>query len=404
MTAVNDTDSKKHDEPVQETERGSKETTAKSENADANPDRRNNSNKQQIESIAIQILSPGLPLLKPVFEEALARSKTIEEQQKDLIAKREQGVSERADQESFPPLDSVGEDLADKPQQPRSATRLPNKSLKRRNAPPPLNIANGNHISNPSIRSAPIRTNLHYTQQGQGAGPERFRKRRLPFSGQPPLTSVPQGGFRSYPFPQAQPTAGFAPMPFPVYGPEPHYIVPHSALMAQGCIVPNNVAPGVVKQSRQPPMGNQQPQQVYTSARQAPMRHIKMQVQQESPHVTDVFSNDTKKVAPLTSQPLSAQQETFAFFGENENLVEKDNSDSNEKEDKEEEGDGDVESRAIEDEYKPSTKARNIEGELRIDSEQFAFTFQTGGDPETDKTNFINTICAAWDEYRKNLG
>ncbi|ODQ79750.1 hypothetical protein BABINDRAFT_161453 [Babjeviella inositovora NRRL Y-12698] len=206
--------------------------------------------KEDLESFALKIVSPGLPPLNRVQQSTVTLSKSIELQQKHLIAQR---TNESPSTSTLPDLE------------------LPmTKRLQRGKLPAPLNIVQG--YSQPIIQSAPIRSSTSIRQQQQQYL-QMYQQMKAGFPGatgpytgaysgarlaRTPLHSSRRTAARAYPSPYAQ-------------------MYQHQQLQQMQLQMQNTARAG-----------------------------------QRTP-IVDVFSNSTKRFAPGSSQPLSAQGERFSF-------------------------------------------------------------------------------------------
>lgn len=346
--------------------------------------------------IAMQIVSPGLPPLDSKMQKTVMMSRSIEAQQKQLIAscvhptepvsmlsdlpdnaegsEGNDGSGEEGEGIEKMPKTEMKEDLR-KPTEERSELggndgdvpekqyTLAEKRLKRSKIPPPLNTASSKLVD-PSIRSAPVR----YRQAAPPHIPVAYGLRKVS-----PYT--PYHGVPSYRYPR--------------------YVQrnPYSARRYPGVVLATPVTAGNPPRMR------------------LPMRTVGHQsAKSPVPFVADMFPGEYQTQAPLSAQPLSAQKTTFGFAKERKDSTShvrslscesKIASPLDEQMEREKEEQSGLEQTAIEDdsantEIKPSKKVR---GEIRIDSDVYNYDVFVGGDTKADKDSFLRVCSAAWEEH-----
>lgn len=310
----------------------------------------NNNSQKDMEQYAIKCLSPGLPPLDPAMQSTFLISKSIEAQQRQLIAARQTPTGLTA------PLESLSI--------PSSTKRL------KRNAPPPLNLSSSTTPIRPTIMSAPSH---HYAQFQQFFTPHTATKQN--FGQSRKRVKIPQGQ-----------QLAFTPMtPYGIRKP----LLTSIPQRASGNFFRGGVKTGVPKSA----VG-------YGPPRTGQPRYRGARMKREE-GVVDVFTRG-ERMAPLVAQPLSAQRE---FFDRGEiNIRPKS---AVEKKDKttvdkiSEESESDVESNAIEPDAKIGLiRKPEIDGELRILNNVFKFEFSRVDD-QNDKQRFLNHCARAWDEFTK---
>lgn len=325
---------------------------------------------ENMSQFAIKCLSPGLPPLDPAMQSTFLISKSIEAQQRQLIASRQTPTGLTAPMESL----SI----------PSSTKRL------KRNAPPPLNLSSTTPIR-PTIMSAPSH-HFHQFQQyftPHTAGKPTFnnnnntsKKRVKQFH--PSFTPITPYGVRKplmTSIPYSRPTPGTA------------------------TYIRNGIKTGVPKSAIPPRTGIPR-----TAGGGGVGRYRGFRMKREE-GVVDVFTQG-ERMAPLVAQPLSAQRE---FFDHGEisirsaRIPPKSATESKPsipkiiKEDKinEESESDDVESNAIEpDAQEGLIRKSEVVGELKILNNVFRFGFERVGDDE-DKQRFLNHCSRAWEEFVK---
>lgn len=322
----------------------------------SNLNNNNNNSQKDMEQYAIKCLSPGLPPLDPAMQSTFLISKSIEAQQRQLIAARQTPTGLTA------PLESLSI--------PSSTKRL------KRNAPPPLNLSSSTTPIRPTIMSAPSH---HYAQFQQFFTPHTASKQS--FGQTRKRVKIPP--------PQQQ--HAFTPMtPYGIRKPLLTSI-PHRT---SGNFFRGGVKTGVPKSA----VG-------YGPPRTGQPRYRGFRMKRDE-GVVDVFTRG-ERMAPLVAQPLSAQRE---FFDRGEiNIKPKSAVEKKEKEKGtvisqekiNEESESDVESNAIEPEAKVGLiRKPEIDGELRILNNVFKFEFSRVDD-ENDKERFLKHCARAWDEFTK---
>lgn len=399
---------------------------------------------------AMQCLSPGLPPLSARMKSTVLMSKSINEQQKKLIASRIKDddspkEASATDANANPPT-ATAQTAGDGPQKQANKTGLTasmesldipspiNKRLKRARAPPPLNLNRSAHTAHqmPSIRSAPIAAYpsggaayVYHPQKQRKEYPvpssaaiirQHMRKRSLQQS-----QAVPQAPPQGPPPPQRRLIASAVP-PISPY----HY---HSYFYHP---IPVRQFPKTATTNRPPPSQHLPQQQIKPQCVQqkqqklAQFEEYRNSLENKS-HVTDIFNDNNSEFAPIDSQPLSAQKKFFDLpksytkgiktatkekFPDyvkddtyNNNKKAKENNDNANDNDNtnDDNNEDDVEDKAIEADAKPGLELKKNEqviGEIKILNNTFKFDFERQqNSPDNDKARFLNFCSAAWNEY-----
>lgn len=238
---------------------------------------------------ALRIVSPGLPKLSPGMQTTMNESMQIQRQQRELIAARnhtEHGVEAKEPTnvlENKVVVITTSQPDGEVQDSSRLSTPSSTKRLKRENAPPPLSLVKENSEKSPSMRpliqSAPLRPyfmgpHTKGALKPYGSNPytphRQFRRLHV---------SPPQRIIRPFTAHAAHPQLQAA---YPRYAAAPYTAVAGSFP-------------------------------------RAPYRHVSGPLPYaQSPilaQVTDVYHGDYTRVAPFTSQPLSAQQDAFESIG-----------------------------------------------------------------------------------------
>lgn len=347
----------------------------------------NHNSNEHMSQYAMKCLSPGLPPLNPTMQSTFLISKSIEAQQRQLIASRQTPTGLTA------PLESLSI--------PSSTKRL------KRNAPPPLNLSSSTTPIRPTIMSAPSH---HYHQFQQFFTPHTASKPTF-------NNTVKKRPKPSQFYPQ------FTPMtPYGVRRPHstsiPYHKRPGTA--HAGVYARNGIKTGIPK-SAIPPRTGIPRTAVVAGPTQGAARYRGFRMKREE-GVVDVFTQG-ERMAPLVAQPLSAQRE---FFDHGEISMRNSNTarippssaksasaasfprskgsklSEDEKINEDSESD-DVESNAIEPEAKVGlTTKSEVVGELKILNNVFRFGFARVADnEEEDKQRFLNHCSRAWEEFVK---
>ncbi|KAJ9102104.1 hypothetical protein QFC19_004840 [Naganishia cerealis] len=238
---------------------------------------------------ALRIVSPGLPKLSPGMQTTMNESMQIQRQQRELIAARnntEPGVEVKEPTsvlEKKVVVITTSNPDSEVQDSSRLSTPSTTKRLKRENAPPPLSLVRENSEKSPSMRpliqSAPLRPYF--------MGPHA------------------KGAFKPY-------------------GSNPY--TPHRQLRRLHVSPPRRIIRPFTAHAAHPQLQGVYPR--YTAAPytavagsfpRVPYRHVSGPLPYtKSPvlaQVTDVYHGDYTRVAPFTSQPLSAQQDAFEGTG-----------------------------------------------------------------------------------------
>ncbi|ODV81524.1 uncharacterized protein CANTADRAFT_46048 [Suhomyces tanzawaensis NRRL Y-17324] len=269
--------------------------------------------------LALRIVSPGLPILNEEMETTVKISQKIELQQRHLIAARQQGGSSSGMSPtgssgtlpgSAPTPSGSANTSMDGSNSPKNVAVLDDKlsaptsakRLKRDNIPTPLTIGPSARSSNshrPLIQSAPIRYTSRVPVTARPSVPLQVRRYPPPLASAVPLGPHPYAYSvqrRYRPFPNTHVT--YLALPGhphqPVMPTTPYkrirMVAPHTTTSPY---FPRGIRRAVV------PTG--------------PVNAQAHSSQQEAKpyNVTDIYHGDLMKVAPLQSQPLSAQREYF---------------------------------------------------------------------------------------------
>lgn len=298
--------------------------------------------------LAMQCASPGLPPLSAKMKTTVLQSKSIEQQQRHIIAQRasegpvDGGSTGGETAPSTSGLTSTMEDLA-------IPSANSNKRLKRSRVPTPLSLSPVGAQHRPTIKSAPI-----YNV------PQFF---------------TPQ--FRRQPLRSAVPRVRMTPV-------TPYSRAPHTAAASR---YPANQMNSLTQLH----MAKFQQQVAHQQQQWAKFRQL--QESQAASHVTDVFQGEGTRLAPLEAQPLSAQRR---FFDVRPQAVVKPI------EEEEDGDDDDPESAAIEDDAEVGTgikKEHVVPTELRLGNNVFRFELERRG--ESDKERFLSHCATAWEQYSR---
>lgn len=287
---------------------------------------------------AIRIVSPGLPRLNEEMKSTVKLSQKIEQQQRHLIAARHRTGSSSPNAGDITITSSItsttsnsqGSDDMDRLLVPSSAKRL-----RRDNIPTPLSISAP--ARPPSIQSAPIRQNGRVFHP-VGAPPQTSRqsyfrryhqplpsaaraKFQVPYHIQVQSYNQYQQQLRRQPVIYPQPYKYQHPIPTHsyIYGPQtatypqapysqPLYtLVSYPVHYPQQRLAPKQKQVLVSVESSSPAQSS--PEKLRKLGLSSPVTP-KKRLQYQS-NVTDVYHGDYTKVAPINSQPLSAQKEYF---------------------------------------------------------------------------------------------
>jgi down-regulator of invasive growth 2 len=314
------------------------------------------------------------------------------------------------------------------------------KRLKRNKAPPPLNLGLAQQSVRPAIKSAPLfnplnNYNYNYNNSNTPATARRVQfQRRVPPNVPTPNRQIPSnnvimtpnGPARIIPYlagndpkrqqQQQQPqqhvayTPGFRPLQKPVVP------IPKTATTYRSqASYRNNGIPLTQHQ-----LAKYQQQLAYQQEQWAKFKEYRES--NKVSHVADIFEGDATRLAPVTSQPLSAQR---AFFNldsagqhvvaattatkkakaEGSRITEEDEEEAEEGEEAEDdEEEEDPEANAIEEnavvEGESSRPSEPLKTELRISDSVFRFEFQKlESSEQSDKERFLSHCAAAWDHF-----
>jgi len=339
---------------------------------------------------ALKCLSPGLPPLDPAMQSTFLISKSIEQQQRQLIASRQTPTGLTA------PLESLSI--------PSSTKRL------KRNAPPPLNLSSTTPVR-PAIMSAPSH---HYNFQHQYFTPHTASKATF---------YQANNNKKKIRVPQYQ--SSFTPMtPYGIRKPLMTSIPYTNTYMRNG------IKTGVPKSAIPPRSGVPRTAGAGGALNYRMAGGYRVKKPEESASgVVDVFSQG-ERMAPLVAQPLSAQREFFdhgelnlrptsgrpksarppppapssataASYKSSGNGPGGAQKPGENKVINEENELSDVESNAIEPEAEVGLiRKPEVDGELRILNNVFKFGFERIDD-EKDKKRFLNHCSRAWEEFVK---
>ncbi|CCE79217.1 Piso0_001268 [Millerozyma farinosa CBS 7064] len=354
--------------------------------------------------IAIRLVSPGLPPLNEEMKSTIELSQKIEKQQRNLIAamNSSSGAGTPKSNRSSSPGGQASETVVVSTtkntlpdEMDKLATPLSLKRLKRNNVPHPLRMT-GDAAALP-IQSAPIR------KPSAPFTPNVARKRYEPYQ-----IHVQHRGGAPRNYPPSRRYMYMAPSFTPGAAPHPHYkfshVIPYTSSNAY---FPPGVRSGFATHhaaSAHPPSATFG--QMPSAQRQSPKYST----------VTDVYHGDYVAVAPLASQPLTAQREFFdspksGAPGDDHSSPRKNESTSPNNKD-----DNDVESNAIdiEEEAYGSDRTQEVKvfGSINLNGDsEFNFKIfhpsssSTDSSPNGDrvlsreKEKFLKICETSWDEY-----
>lgn len=381
---------------------------------------------------AIKCVSPGLPPLSAKMRSTVLMSKTIEAQQRHIIAQRiaattpgereNDKTGEENDDVSVTPstsgLTNHMEDLSI----PSSVTS--NKRLKRDKVPSPLNLGLANGAPRPLIKSAPI-----YNVRPQHFTPSTAR--RATFRKGPPTAGPGLSSHRAPPGVQIRgrpmmtpltphdstllgrqvPTSAY-PYPRPQTSTVAHFgrrAVPKTATTLRNP-ASYRTGPPITHQQ----MARYQQQLAYQQHQWAKFKQY--QDTQKVSHVTDVFQGEGTRFAPLEAQPLSAQRNFFDLESgpirpqvisagkrnKKKDRITEESGDENVNDDDDGDDKDDPESAAIEEDAEVGTTLQfdgKVSGALKLGNNIFKFDLERYG--STDKERFLKHCAAAWDQFAK---
>ncbi|KAH3679405.1 hypothetical protein WICMUC_001025 [Wickerhamomyces mucosus] len=403
---------------------------------------------------AIKCISPGLPSLSAKMKSTVLISKSIEAQQRQIIASRNSttddvGNDDDEEEDNDDEIANKSENII--AQTSVSTVQTPstsglsatmenlsipsertNKRLRRDKAPPPLNLsqhANLNQIR-PTINSAPIynapqgyytpattkRARFKIAKPVQNlavnsrtsVGPSHMRVR----SNITPLTPYDQAHLfnRKRRIPNtANPYGGHF-----ISGRSISSTVPKSAILPRNPL--SSLHRGGVHLTQQQ-LNRYQQQLAYQQYQWDKFKEFQNSSLKLG-HVADVFHGNATRYAPLVAQPLSAQRQFFEINKETrDETIKKANNDEIIAEDEEEgekaeeendddDDDGDdVENNAIEPDAKIGLYIRKqptVRAEIRLANNIFKFDFERlQNSPDNDKERFLNHCTTVWDEFNK---
>ncbi|CCH40714.1 hypothetical protein BN7_248 [Wickerhamomyces ciferrii] len=371
-------------------------------NLDLKDSTHSDSKSSNMSQYAMQCLSPGLPPLDPQMQSTILISKTIEQQQRQLIAARQTPTGLTA------PLESLSI--------PSSTKRL------KRNAPPPLNLQQQHLIARPTIMSAPSH---HYHQFQQYLTPKTASKPG--FQNIRTKNRLQQPGTAPLRYPSTATTSSFTPMtPYGIRKATASSTIQQQVPPSATAIPPyqyqySGARTGIPKSAI---YSSHQPRSAIpkTAGGNSTARYRGFRMKREE-GVVDVFHKG-ERMAPLAAQPLSAQREFFDHGEINirpSSAIPKDQQNEEQgikkipkksiggnlkiEEKIQEESESDVENNAIEPEAEEAQGILGkdpIDGELRILNNVFRFRFERNGkDLNDDKQRFLNHCETAWDEFIK---
>lgn len=318
---------------------------------------------KDMKDYALKCVSPGLPPLSAKMKSTVSMSNSIAAQQREIIQSRKQENSDDDEVEMNDDNDNDDDNNETKDESLSIPTAQNHKRLQREHAPPPLNLSLAHKSSQPTIKSAPIyniNPSFHRQQlPRRRLYPTTTRNAQFPST----IIMTPNGPAKLISTPQHQ------------FFKRPQY--PPSAYRQQ------QIASAYWTPARnglpltQNQLAKYQEQIAFQQEQWAKFK--------KGSHVTDVFEGDATRLAPVTSQPLSAQREFFHIDHEKSKSKESD-----------EDSDQGPESNAIEENAKPEHD--NIHTELRISDNIFRFEI-TG---KNDKERFLSHCAAAWDTFEKS--
>lgn len=365
--------------------------------------------------LALRLVSPGLPQLSAEMKSTVKMSQKIEQQQKSLIAARQQlslassiSLAVQPALVDLPPPNIGSEHIIilnnghkSSASSPSSATDELDKllsqgsasrGLKRSNVPTPLAISHPNAPSGaafmPSIQSAPIRP---YRQPAPRPVRRFLNPQKAPYQ----IQVQPYTQFAPYGAPPrrlVRPVAGP-----PMHLPYMYQVAPLTPFVPQRRF---RKVPYTPNHPRMRPVTGTVPSQP-PAAKTPKTKNLA---------VTDVYHGDFTKAAPLQSQPLSAQKEHFESGRDDDRMPVSDEEIREMQEKYRDSSAHDPESAAI-DEYDErhavSGGKSDVFGSLNLMNESvFNFRIFSGVDGDRDedrrlrdKDRFLKICETSWDEF-----
>ncbi|CEP23855.1 unnamed protein product [Cyberlindnera jadinii] len=360
--------------------------------------------EKDMSTFALQCVSPGLPPLSAKMQTTVLQSKSIEQQQRQIIAQRagvlsspsdDHAVDGCANAESLQRATPSTSGLTSNMESLSIPLTSSNKRLKRDRVPTPLNLGSARTQQPQTIRSAPI---YNFSQP---LSPQTAQRANFKRAQRQAVHAVGSQRAKQQPHQQALLTANphRAQIPF-VNASHPQYTAMNNVYrrVPQTATIMRHPGQGMPFSQRQ--WIKYQQQLAYQHHQWSKFK--KYQNSQAVSHVTDVFPGEGQRFAPLEAQALSSQRCVFDTEVKAQTITKEHGRKRNH--DDEELDDDDPESAAIEDDAEVGIitgiqKEQIVSAELKLANNVFRFELERHGG--LDKERFLNHCATAWDQFNK---